>query len=112
MKKIEAIIRPERLGPVRKAIEEVGYQGLTISDVRGHGTQRGITQQFRGTTYTVDILPKVRLELVVPDASVPKLLKAIVDAARTNAVGDGKIFVSTIDDAVRVRTGETGEKAL
>ena len=112
MKKIEAIIRPERLGPVRKAIEEVGYQGLTISDVRGHGTQRGITQQFRGTTYTVDILPKVRLELVVPDASVAKLLKAIVDAARTNAVGDGKIFVSTIDDAVRVRTGETGEKAL
>ena len=112
MKKIEAIIRPERIGPVRKAIEEVGYQGLTITDVRGHGTQRGITQQFRGTTFTVDILPKIKLELVVPDASVPKLLKAITEAARTNQVGDGKIFVTTVDDAMRVRTGETGEKAL
>ena len=112
MKMIVAILRPERLPFVRRAIEEVGYQGLTLTDVRGHGAQKGITQQYRGTTFTVDILQKIKLELVVQDQSVEKLVKAIADAARTGAVGDGKIFTLPVDDAMRVRTGETGNIAL
>ena len=112
MKKIEAIIRPDRLPFVRQAIEEVGYPGLTITDVRGHGAQRGVTQQYRGTTFTVDILPKTKIELVVPDEAVPRLVQAIAEAARTGAVGDGKIFTIPVDDALRVRTGETGDVAL
>ena len=112
MKKIEAIIRPEKLGLVRAAITAVGYEGLNITDVRGHGKQKGLTQQYRGQTFNVDILPKVKIELVTTDASVQKLVTAITEAARTGAVGDGKIFISTIDDAVRIRTGESGDKAL
>ncbi len=112
MKKIEAIIRPERLPFVRKAIEEAGYVGLTLTDVRGHGRQRGVTQTYRGTTFTVDILNKLKIELVVQDADAPRLVKAVVEAARTGQVGDGKVFITTIDDAVRVRTGESGNAAL
>lgn len=112
MKKIEAIIRPEKLAVVRKALEEVGYPGLTITEVRGHGAQKGALQHFRGTEFVVDILPKVKIELVVPDHTAARLVKVICDAARTGAIGDGKVFVSTIDESVRVRTGETGEAAL
>ena len=112
MKKIEAIFRPERLPVVRKALLEAGYDGLTITDVRGHGSQKGLEQMYRGEKFFVDILPKVKVELVVPDAAASKIVKAIVEGARTGAIGDGKVFVSNIEDAVRVRTGESGEKAI
>ncbi len=112
MKKIEAIIRPGKLGAVRAAIAEVGYGGITISQVQGHGKQKGLQEQYRGITYTVDLLPKTKVELVVPDASVKKIVDAIVSAARTGAIGDGKIFISDMGDAVRIRTGESGEIAL
>jgi len=112
MKKIEAIIRPERVSVVRKALEEVGYPGITITDVRGHGAQKGSVQHFRGTEFVVDILHKVKLELVVDDTAVDKIIKVVCEQGRTGEVGDGKIFVSTIDQVVRVRTGETGEKAI
>ncbi len=112
MKKIEAIIRPERLSIVRKALEEVGYPGLTITDVRGHGTQKGAVQHFRGTEFVVDVLPKVKIEMVVADDAVSRLVKVITENAQTGSVGDGKIFVWTIDQAFRVRTGVSGEEAL
>lgn len=112
MKKIEAIIRPEKLTVVRKALEALGLAGLTVTEVKGHGTQRGITQQWRGTTYTVDLLPKVKLELVVEDALVEQVLGVIHETARTGEIGDGKVFVSTVDDAMRVRTGERGEAVV
>ncbi len=112
MKKIEAIIRPEMLPMVRKALDDVGYPGLTISEVRGHGAQKGIRQHFRGTEFVVDLIHKTKIELVVPDDSVEKLVKAICDAATTGAIGDGKIFISTIDEAIKIRTRETGNIAL
>ncbi len=112
MKKIEAIVRPERVSVVRKALEEVGYPGMTITDVKGHGTQKGSVQHYRGTEFVVDILHKVKLELVVADEAVDKLIKVICENGRTGAVGDGKIFVWTIDEVVRVRTGETGATAV
>lgn len=112
MKKIEAIIRPEKLGILLEALKELGYPGMTITEVKGHGVQRGITQQWRGRQYTVEFLPKVKIELVVPDGDVAKLLAAIQENAQTGEVGDGKVFVSNVEDALRVRTGETGEKAL
>jgi nitrogen regulatory protein P-II 1 len=112
LKKIEAIIRPERTTVIRKALEEIGYGGITITEVKGHGTQRGITQQWRGVTYTVDMLPKVKIEVVVKDSQVEQILAAICENARTGEIGDGKIFVSNIEDVVRVRTGEKGETAL
>ncbi|MEO8457576.1 MAG: P-II family nitrogen regulator [Chloroflexota bacterium] len=112
MKKIEAIVRPERVSVVRKALEETGYPGITITDVRGHGAQKGVVQHYRGTEFTVDILPKVKLELVVDDTAVEKIIKVITENARTGQVGDGKIFVSTIDEVVRVRTGEAGPTAI
>jgi nitrogen regulatory protein P-II 1 len=112
MKKIEAIVRPERVALVQKAIEEIGYGGITFTEVKGHGKQRGITQQWRGTAYSVDVIPKVKIEVVVADAMAEKVLKAIGDSARTGEIGDGKVFVSTIDDIMRVRTGERGEIAL
>ena len=108
MKKIEAIVRPERVSIVRKALEEVGYPGITITDVRGHGAQKGSRQHYRGTEFVVDILHKVKLELVVDDDAVDKIIKVICENGRTGEVGDGKIFVWTIDEVVRVRTGETG----
>ena len=112
MKKIEAIIRPERLGPVRKALEEMGYPGMTISEVKGHGKETGVTQQWRGQEYRVELLPRVKVEIVVLDEDVAKTLNAVVRSARTGETGDGKLFVLPIDNAVRVRTGEEGENAV
>lgn len=112
MKKVEAIVRPETLLVVRKALEELGVTGLTITQVLGHGAQRGITQQWKGNTYKVDLLPKVELKVVIPDHLLEPVLKAIAESARTGAVGDGKVFVSSIDEVMRVRTGERGEAAI
>ena len=112
MKKIEAIIRPEKVDEVRKAIEAVGYPGITITEAEGHGKQKGVTQQWRGETYRVEFLPKVKLELVVGDADVEKIVKAIIASAKTGAVGDGKIFVSDVRDVIKIRTGERGESAI
>jgi len=112
MKKIEAIIRPERLGIIRGALEELGYPGITISEVKGHGKQRGITQQWRGQEYKVDLLPKLKLEIVVLDDDVTKTVNAIVLAGRTGEIGDGKIFVLPVESAIRVRTGDTDEDAI
>ncbi len=112
MKKVEAIIRPEKLGILLDALKELGYPGMTITEVKGHGVQRGIVQQWRGRQYTVEFLPKIKLEIVIADADVTKILTAIRENATTGEVGDGKVFVSTIDDVMRVRTGEMGEAAL
>ena len=112
MKKIEAIIRPERLGMVRQALEELGYPGMTITEVKGHGKQKGITQQWRGQEYRIEFLSKLKIEIVVLDNDVPKTLNAIVRSARTGEIGDGKIFVLPVENAVRVRTGEEGDDAI
>jgi len=115
MKKIEAIIRPEKLDEVCQAIETAGYPGITITEAEGHGKQKGVTQQWRGESYRVAFLPKVKLELVVGDGDVDRLIQAIIKAAKSNsagAVGDGKIFVSDVREVVRIRTGERGEGAI
>jgi nitrogen regulatory protein P-II 1 len=112
MKKVEAIIRPDKLTVVRKALEEVGVSGVTIVQVMGHGAQRGVTQQWRGTTYTVDLLQKVKIESVIPDELLERVLQAIHENARTGEIGDGKVFVSEIIDVMRVRTGERGKAAV
>lgn len=112
MKKVEAVIRPEMLPVVRKALEEIGIKGVTITQVLGHGAQRGVTQQWKGNVYRVDLLPKVEIKTIVPDSMLETVLATIADSARTGAVGDGKIFVSSIDDVMRVRTGERGEAAV
>ena len=112
MRKIEAIIRPEKLDEVRKAIEAVGYPGVTITEAQGHGKQKGVVQQWRGETYRVEFLPKVKLEIIVGDADVERIVQAIIKVAKTGAVGDGKIFVSDIRDTIKIRTGERGEAAL
>jgi nitrogen regulatory protein P-II 1 len=112
MKKVEAIIRPEKLDEVRKAIEAVGYPGITITEAEGHGRQKGVVQQWRGETYRVDFLPKVKLELVVGDADADRIIQAIIKAAKTGSVGDGKIFVSDIREVIKIRTGDRGEAAL
>lgn len=114
MRKIEAIIRPEKLDDVRKAIEAVGYPGITITEAEGHGKQKGVVQQWRGETYRVDFLPKVKLEIIAGEGDTERIIQAIIKTARTNggAVGDGKIFVSDIRDVVRIRTGERGESAI
>ena len=112
MKKIEAIIRPEKLTNVRQALEKVGFPGLNVSEVEGHGKQKGVVQQWRGDKYRVELLPKVRLEIVVSDQDVSKIIRAIQETSKTGAVGDGKIFVSSVDEVIRIRTGESGEAAL
>jgi nitrogen regulatory protein P-II 1 len=112
LKKIEAIIRPEKLTIVHEALKELGYPGMTISEVKGHGVQKGIIQQWRGRQYQVEFLPKVKLEIVVPDSAVDRLLQVIKENAETGSIGDGKAFVSTVDDVMRLRTGERGEVAL
>ena len=112
MKKIEAIIRPEKLEEVRKAIEAVGYPGITITEAEGHGKQKGVTQQWRGETYRVEFQPKVKLELIVADSDAEQIIQAVIKAAKTGAVGDGKIFVSDVKDAIKIRTGERGQGAL
>ncbi|WP_456473803.1 P-II family nitrogen regulator [Candidatus Pyrohabitans sp.] len=112
MKKIEAIIRPEKLDEVKLALEEIGCIGMTVSEVRGRGRQRGIVHQWRGREYRVDLLPKVKLEIVVGDEFADRVIQTIVETARTGSIGDGKIFVVPIEDVVRVRTGERGEAAV
>jgi nitrogen regulatory protein P-II 1 len=112
LKKIEAIIRPEKLTIVHDALKDLGYPGMTISEVKGHGVQKGIVQQWRGRQYTVEFLPKVKLEIVVPDNAVDRLLQVIKENAETGSIGDGKAFVSPVEDVMRLRTGERGEVAL
>lgn len=112
MKKIETIIKPHKLDQVKDAVTEVGATGLTITEVRGFGRQKGHTELYRGAEYKVDFIPKVKIEMVVPDELVARLLTAIEAAAKTGAVGDGKIFVYDVAEAVRIRTGEHGESAL
>jgi nitrogen regulatory protein PII len=112
VKRIEAIIRPERLEVAKEALIALGHNGLTVSEVKGHGTQKGITQQWRGEEYVIDLLPKVSLVAVVHDHEVPDVIDAISKVARTDRIGDGKIFVSPIEQVIRVRTGETGPEAL
>ena len=112
MKRIEAIVRPERLEASRTRSLALGHAGLTISEVKGHGIQKGVTQQWRGEEYHVDLLPKVCVMAVVNDHEVADIVDAIVKAARTDHLGDGKIFVSPIEEVIRVRTGETGPEAL
>ena len=112
MKKIEAIVRPEKIDDVRKALEKAGYPGMTITEVEGHGKQKGVTRQWRGESYKVDLLPKAKIEIVVSDKDADRTLGAITAAAKTGAVGDGKIFVSEVKDVVRIRTGDRGDDAL
>ena len=112
MKQIEAIIRHHRLDEVKNALVEGGIHGMTITEVRGFGRQRGHTEMYRGTEYSVDFVPKVKVEVVVTDAQCDQAVKAIVEAAKTGQVGDGKIFIRELRETVRIRTGETGEDAL
>ena len=112
MKKIEAIIKPFKLDEVREALSEVGVTGLTVTEVKGFGRQKGHTELYRGAEYVVDFLPKIKIELVVAEATVETAIEAIIKAARTGKIGDGKIFVMDLGQAVRIRTGETGETAL
>ena len=112
MKKIEAIIKPFKLDEVKEALHEVGIQGITVSEVKGFGRQKGHTELYRGAEYVVDFLPKVKLEIIVDGAMLESALEAITTAARTGRIGDGKIFVSDIDQVIRIRTGETGSEAV
>jgi nitrogen regulatory protein P-II 1 len=112
MKKIEAIIKPFKLDEVKEALQEMGLQGITVTEAKGFGRQKGHTELYRGAEYVVDFLPKVKVELVLADEMLEKALETIQNAARTGRIGDGKIFVTTIEDAVRIRTGETGTDAL
>ncbi|MEJ6500805.1 MAG: P-II family nitrogen regulator [Rhodobacterales bacterium] len=112
MKKIEAIIKPFKLDEVKEALQEVGIQGLSVIEVKGFGRQKGHTELYRGAEYVVDFLPKVKIEVVLGDDQVDGAIEAIVNAARTEKIGDGKIFVSTIEQAIRIRTGESGDDAL
>jgi nitrogen regulatory protein PII len=112
MKKIEAIIKPFKLEDVKEALAGLGVEGMTVSEVKGFGRQKGHTEIYRGSEYTVDFLPKLKLEVVLADANVQAAVEAIVKAAKTGKIGDGKVFVSTIENAVRIRTEETGEQAV
>lgn len=112
MKKIEAIIKPFKLDEVKEALQDVGVQGLSVIEVKGFGRQKGHTELYRGAEYVVDFLPKVKIEIVLDDDQVDAAIEAIVDAAKTEKIGDGKIFVSPVDQAIRIRTGESGSDAL
>jgi len=112
MKKIEAIIKPFKLEEVKDALGEVGIEGMTITEVKGFGRQKGHTEIYRGSEYTVDFLPKIRIDLVIADTLVDTAVSAIVRAARTGKIGDGKVFVSTVEEAVRIRTDEKGAAAI
>ncbi len=112
MKKIEAIIKPFKLNEVKDALNEIGVVGMTVSEVKGFGRQKGHTEIYRGSEYTVDFLPKVRLEIVLADGQVEAAVKAIITGAKTGKIGDGKIFVTTIEEAVRIRTEERGDQAV
>ena len=112
MKKIEAIIKPFKLDEVTEALQDVGVQGLSVIEVKGFGRQKGHTELYRGAEYVVDFLPKVKIEVVLSDDMVEAAIEAIVSAARTDKIGDGKIFVSPVEQVIRIRTGETGEDAI
>ncbi len=112
MKKIEAIIKPFKVEEVKDALAEIGLEGMTVSEVKGFGRQKGHTEIYRGSEYTVDFLPKIKLEIVLPDNRVDAAVKAIVGAAKTGKIGDGKIFLFDVQEAIRIRTEEVGEKAI
>jgi nitrogen regulatory protein P-II 1 len=112
VKKIEAIVKPHKLDDVKSALTQVGIQGLTVTEVRGFGRQKGHKEQYRGAEYTVDLVPKVTVEVVVSDAAAAAAVEAIVRAARTGEIGDGKVFVSNLESALRIRTGEKGDSAI
>lgn len=112
MKKIEAIIKPFKLDEVKEALQEAGIQGLSVTEVKGFGRQKGHTELYRGAEYVVDFLPKVKIEAVVADDMVDAAVQAIIQAARTDKIGDGKIFVTNVEQAIRIRTGETGDDAI
>ena len=112
MKKIEAIIKPFKLDDVREALTELGITGMTVSEVKGFGRQRGHTEVYRGAEYAVDFLPKVKIEMVLPDDQIERTVEAIIEAARSGKIGDGKIFVLPVEEVIRIRTGETGETAI
>jgi nitrogen regulatory protein P-II 1 len=112
MKKVEAIIKPFKLEEVKDALADLGIEGMTVSEVKGFGRQKGHTEIYRGSEYTVDFLPKIKIEVVLADASLESALAAIVKAAKTGKIGDGKVFVSPVEEAIRIRTDETGEKAV
>jgi nitrogen regulatory protein P-II 1 len=112
MKKIEAIIKPFKLDEVKDALHEVGLQGITVTEAKGFGRQKGHTELYRGAEYVVDFLPKVKIEIVLADNLVERAIEAIQQAARTGRIGDGKIFISPVEEAIRIRTGETGEDAV
>ena len=112
MKKIDAVVKPFKLDEVREALSDIGVSGLTVTEVKGFGRQKGHTELYRGAEYVVDFLPKVKIEIVVADTMVEQVLEAIVKAARTGKIGDGKIFVTSVEQVVRIRTGETNEAAI
>ena len=112
MKKIEAIIKPFKLEEVKDALSEIGVEGMTVTEVKGFGRQKGHTEIYRGSEYTVDFLPKIKLEIVTPDERAEAAISSIVKAAKTGKIGDGKVFITPINEAVRIRTDERGEKAL
>src|SRR5438477_6155233 len=112
MKRIEAIIQPYKLDQVKEALHVIGVEGMTISEVRGHGRQKGHTETYRGNEYKIDLIPKVKLDMVVPNSRVTEAVEAITTAARSGKIGDGKIFVSSVEEAMRIRTGELGESIL
>jgi nitrogen regulatory protein P-II 1 len=112
MKKIEAVIKPFKLDEVKEALQDIGVQGMTVLEAKGYGRQKGHSELYRGAEYVIDFLPKIKLEVVVPDDLLPAALEAIQNAARTGKIGDGKIFVTDVLDVVRIRTGETGPQAV
>jgi nitrogen regulatory protein P-II 1 len=112
MRKVEAIIKPFKLDEVKEALNEVGIQGITVSEVKGFGRQKGHTELYRGAEYVVDFIPKIKMEIIVSDEMAPKVVDVIANAAKTGRIGDGKIFVTPVDEVVRIRTGERGDDAL
>lgn len=112
MKKITAVIRPDRFEAVRKSLEKCGYPGIMLSEIEGHGKQKGVEQIWRGEKFRMEMIPKLKFEIVVPDLDSEKIIQEILKTAKTGNVGDGKIFISSVDEVVRIRTGERGEKAL
>ena len=112
MKKVEAIIRDEKLSGAKEALKALGVAGMTVTEVKGHGTQKGVTEVYRGRQYAVDLLPKIKIEAIVDDTDVKKVTDAICEVARTGSIGDGKIFITSVEDCIRIRTGEAGDKAI